>query len=321
MKSFLTLLSFLCLTVACSSEIQQEKTAFTSISSTHTEQHTRIEGTKTYVVLPEEYKLVRELARYQKNENLYFQVLEMPNSFEEAKVNLSKEAIEAEGAQVDVYKKININNYEAIYFEGPSKYSGERKLGIWFGDDTFLASIVGVYPNEDIEGKKELIQLIKTTFYDKDFQLNPLELADFTFQKDSLTFKFNAQIRNMFVFSPKGTADSTQNDTVPMITIVTLPFMTPEGAKNYINELIQRYETQQRATFLSEEQVELDLVDQTVMLLKADIEANDQNSFLYQTVFLGKESSLLFMGTCMQKDREKNIPIFDKALKGLKFKE
>lgn len=321
MRLFLTLLLLLLLLAACSSETPKEATMLTSINSTKTNQHTRIEGTKTFLILPEDYKHVPELARYQKTENLYFQVLEMATSFEEAKINLSKEAIEATGAQLDLHKTIKVNHYDAIYFEGPSQYPGETKLGIWFGDKTFVASIVGVCQNDDIEGKKALIKLIQTTFYDKTFELDPFELANFTFEKDIRPFKFNAQIRNMFIFSPNGKADSTQNDTLSMITIIPLPFMTPQGAKNYTNELIQRYETQQRATFLSEEQVDMELNDQTVTLLKADIQSNGQHSFLFQAIFLGKESSLLFMGTCMQHNKTQNIPIFEQALKGLKFKE
>ena len=183
-----------------------------------------------------------------------------------------------------------------------------------------MASIVGVCKNSDLEGKKELIEIVKTIFYDKAFELDQFELANFTFDQDSFDFKFNTKISTMFLFTPNGVADSTENQEVAGVTIAPLPFMSKEGAKNYTNELIQRYETQQRATFLAEKMTDLELVDQSVSVFEATIEMEGQISYLYQTVLLGKESSLLFMGTCL-KDTEENMKAFERALKAVRFKE
>jgi hypothetical protein len=319
-KLLLLLFLFITLSLGSCTETEEQTVDFSAIKTTKTSEHTRIDGTKTFVVIPEDYRHIETLARYQKSKKLYFQIMEMPVSYEEAKVNLTKEAIESKGAQVDVYKELKINDYNGIYFEGPSKYPGETKLGLWFGDETFLASIVGVCKNSDLEGKKELIEIVKTIFYDKAFELDQFELANFTFDQDSFDFKFNTKISTMFLFTPNGVADSTENQEVAGVTIAPLPFMSKEGAKNYTNELIQRYETQQRATFLAEKMTDLELVDQSVSVFEATIEMEGQISYLYQTVLLGKESSLLFMGTCL-KDTEENMKAFERALKAVRFKE
>lgn len=316
-KLFLSLLLLITLLCSCAEE---QTIDFSAIDTTKTNQHTRIEGTKAFVVIPKDYRPIETLARYQKNEKLYFQIMEMPVSYEEAKVNLSKEAIESKGAQVDVYQELKVNNYNGIYFEGPSKYPGETKLGIWFGDTTFMASIVAVCNNADVEGKKELMEIIKTIFYDKNFELDPFELANFTFNENPIDFKFNTKINTMFMFTPSGAEDSAENQEIPVLTIAPLPFMSRKGAENYTNELIQRYETQQRAIFVTEETRELELVDQTVSIFEATIEMEGQISYLYQTVLLGKESSLLFMGTCT-KDKEQNSAAFERAVQALRFKD
>lgn len=316
-KLFLALFLLTSLLYACTEE---QTSDFPTINTIKTKEHTRVKGTKVFVVIPDGYRHIETLARYQKKSKLYFQIMEMPASYEEAKVNLSKEAIESTGAQVDVYKTLKVNNYNGIYFEGPSKYPGETKLGVWFGDETFLASIVAVCKNNDVAGKKELMEIIQTTFYDKDFELDPFELANFSFNENLVDFKFNTKINTMFLFTPNGIEDSAENQALPVLTIAPLPFMSKEGADNYTNELIQRYETQQRASFLSEKKTELELVDQTVSIFEAEIEMEGQISYLYQTVLLGKESSLLFMGTC-SKDKKENRKAFERALLALRFKE
>lgn len=317
LKIFLPLLLLISLLYACTEE---QAADFSVINTTKTNQHTRVEGTKSFVVMPEDYVEVEELARYQKKEKLYFQMMEIPASFEEAKANLSRASIESKGAQVDVYQEIKVNDYDGIYFEGPSKYVGETKLGIWFGDETFVASIVAVCKDSDTEGKEELMQIIKTVFYDKGFDLNPLELANFKFDKDSFDFKFNTKINTMFIFTPNGVEDSTENQEIPVITLAPLPFMSKEAAQNYTNELIQRYETERRATFISEKTTELELVDQDVLIFEAAIEMEGEISFLYQTILLGKESSLLFMGVGV-KDEEANKQAFQRAVQALRLKE
>jgi hypothetical protein len=318
----LLLLLFLSITLLlCScAETEEKITDFGAINTTQTDKHKRVDGTKAFIVIPEGYERKETVARYHKKEKLYFQIMEMPVSYEDAKVNLSKEAIEAKGAEVKVYKEIKINGYDGIYFEGPSKYPRETKLGIWFGDETFVASIVAVCEDSDIEGKEELIEIVRSTFYDKSFELDPFELASFTFNQDSFDFKFNTQFSTMFIFTPNGVDDSTESQDVPSITIGPLPFMVKEGAVNYTNELIQGYETQQRATFISEKTRALELADQTVSIFEAEIEMKGKVTYLYQTVLLGEESSLLFMGTCM-KDKEQHMEIFERALQSVQFKK
>jgi len=317
-KLLLSLFLLTTLLYSCTEEV--ETADFSAINTTKTKEHTRIDGTKTFAVIPPTYVYKAALARYQKKEGLYFQVMEMPTSYEAAKANLSKEAIEATGAKLAVYKELKVNDYEGIYFEGPSKYAGETKLGIWFGDATFVTSIVAVCADADLDGKEELRNILSTVFYEKDFELDPFELADFTFDKDSFELQFNAQINTMFIFTPNGTEDSDANKKIPVLTIAPLPFMSKKGVENYTNELIQRYETQERATFLSEKMTELELVDQSVSVFEAEIEMGGQVSYLYQTVLLGKDASLLFMGTCM-KDKEANRLAFERALQAVRFKE
>ena len=117
-------------------------------------------------------------------------------------------------------KPIKYNGYDAIYISGPSKTDGETKLGLYFGDETFIMMIVGVYQTSDKAAKDELNKIFSTSYYDKSFDFNPLELANFKFDESITGFKYVATMGNMFMYSPNGKADlNTQQDISPMFQI------------------------------------------------------------------------------------------------------
>ena len=198
-----------------------------NISVTKTENLKRLKGTKLFVSTPDSYKPMESMVRLQRDNNTYFQAIEIPNSnFNEYKSKLTKQAIESQGAKVDIDKPIKYNGFEAIYFSGPSKTDGETKLGLAFGDETFVMMIVGVCQTSDKAAMDELNKIFSTSYYDKSFDLNPLELANFKFDESITGFKYAATMGNMFIYSPNGKADLNSQQKLPS-SIQIMPIEAP----------------------------------------------------------------------------------------------
>lgn len=179
-----------------------------NINVVKTEKSKRVKGTKLFVIAPDTYNPIESMVRLQRDNNTYFQVIEVPNSnFNEYKGKLTKEAIESQGAKVDIDKPIKYNGYDAIYFSGPSKTAGETKLGLAFGDESFVMMIVGVCQTSDKEAMNELNKIFSTSYYEKSFDLNLLELASFKFDESITGFKYATRMGNMFIYTPNGKAD------------------------------------------------------------------------------------------------------------------
>ncbi|MBK6381767.1 MAG: hypothetical protein IPF72_19740 [Chitinophagaceae bacterium] len=186
------------------------------------------------------------MVRLQRDNNTYFQAIEIPNSnFNEYKSKLTKQAIESQGAKVDIDKPIKYNGFEAIYFSGPSKTDGETKLGLAFGDETFVMMIVGVCQTSDKAAMDELNKIFSTSYYDKSFDLNPLELANFKFDESITGFKYAATMGNMFIYSPNGKADLNSQQKLPSsFQIMTIEAPSFSKAKEFLDYTISRYSLQ-----------------------------------------------------------------------------
>jgi len=288
------------------------------IQSSKTEKHIRIEGSKVYGIIPNSYQYIKYLARYQKNDNLYIQVAESnTSSFIQAKSNFTKNAMEAKGATIDVLKNITVNVFDAIYVEGPSKYKGENKLVLAFGDETFMVIIVGVCKNNDINGQKELQEIFKSIYYDKAFKNDPLELASFDFDYSITGFKYTMSVSTIFMFTKDGKIDA-QNPTVNSINIGILPQMTEDKAENYSNDLSWRLE-QKGITLENKEIIKTKINDYPAYILQTDIELKNKKGIMYQVLLVGKDKCVLFIGNAYN-DADNYLTKFKRTAESITIK-
>ena len=207
MKRNKTLIAFFLL-ILTSCESTGQNTFPDTVSVSGSDNLKRVKGTKLFVTVPSTYQPLEKLVRLQKDDRTYFQVIEVPNgNFIDYKSKMSKQAIESQGAQVDAYETVKFNGFEGLYFEGPSKTEGETKMGLAFGDENFVTMVVGVFRTEDKASRQEIKNIFSTSYYEKSFKLNPLELANFQIDETITGFKYATTMGNMFLYSPNGKAD------------------------------------------------------------------------------------------------------------------
>ena len=257
---------------------------------------TRVKGSKVFLWVPAGYKYIQQLSRYQKKDDLYLQVLESDTkSFTDAKPNLTRNAFAAKGAQVDVLQNIQLNQFSGEYIEGPSKVSGQTKLSLFFGDDTFLVAIIGAYRTGDEAAERELKSIIKSIYFDKALKLDPFELANFYVDKSITGFKFATSNANIYTFAENGKADA-DNSTANAFNMLTLPAISPEKGRGFASNLLAGYASKGfklQNTTITQTQIN----GYTAFVSSTKITLNDNPGILYQVLFAGQNSSVLFMAT------------------------
>ena len=238
------------------------------------------------------------MVRLQRDNNTYIQAVEMPAAnFNEHKNKLTKEGMERQGAKVDIIKPIKYNGYDAIYMVGPSKTDGETKLGLAFGDDTFVMMLAGVYQTSDKAAMEELNKIISTSYYDKSFDFNPLELATFTFDESITGFKYAATIGNMFVYSPNGKTDlETQQDNLSLFQLLTIEAPNFSKAKEFVDYTISRYSVQGIQTGNLKKQDILINGNQAYEVTMDAIDADNNRSTMYHVIIHKETKAVVFMG-------------------------
>ena len=197
----------------------------------------------------------------------------------------------------DIDKQIKYNGYNAIYFSGPSKTEGETKLGLAFGDETFVMMIVGVCQTSDKAAIDELNKIFSTSYYDKSFDFNPLELANFKFDESITGFKYAATMGNMFIYTPNGKADlATQLDNLSMFQLSTIEAPSFSKAKEFLDYTISRYSVQGITTSNVKKQ---DITINGEPAYEVTMETKDNENKkgnLYQVIIYKGTNAVLFLG-------------------------
>lgn len=320
-KYLLLLLIISCTTVSSCSQNAPIITNFEDIKNEKTAQHTRVEGTSLYLTIPEEYKFIKELVRYGKEEKLYFQVMEFASSFIDWKQNMTKAKLEATGAKVDHYQYLTVNNQEGIYMEGPSKYPNETKIMLAFGDESKTVLILGVCKTDNSVGKKELQSIFRTTYYDKELSQSAFELANFELDEAKSGFVFNNKVANMYVFSPVGEDANREDYEGPVIMLSALPKMQETKLKETLLMIIERAELLEKATFQSKEIVKKKIASKDCLLLETTMQIQGIEVYTLQGILMGEHSNLLIYVTCANKNAEDYKSQIMKAINSISFKD
>ncbi|WP_426583698.1 hypothetical protein [Mucilaginibacter sp. R-33] len=278
----------------------------------------RITGTKVYMQIPKDYRYIKELARYQKNDKLYIQVVESTAAnFNNAKTGFTREAIEAKGAKIDVVKGIKLNQFDGIFGDGPSKYPDEIKVMLVFGDETFVTLIAGVCKTADGQGKKELLDILRSVYYDKELKSDPLELANFEFDHSITNFQYAMTASNMFMYNENGKAD-VNNSLANSFIIASLPKVTEEKANEFANDMLWRYE--KKGIKLDNKTISKTKIgNYTAYVLNTKTTLNGTAGVMYQVALVGENSSLLFMGSAYS-NTSNYLVKFKKTVESIKIK-
>jgi hypothetical protein len=268
-----------------------------NILVTKTEKLRRIKGTKLFVTTPDTYKPIESMIRFERDNKTYFQAMEMPNeNFNEHKSRL-KQVLESEGVKFDINKPVKYNGYDAIYMSGSSKTAGETKIGLAFGDETFVSMLVGACQTSDKAAIEELNKIISTSYYDKSFDFNPLELATYKFDESITRFKYAATMFNLFIYTPNGKADlNTQEDHFSMFQLSTIEAPNFSKAKEYVDITISRYSIQGIQTSnLKKQDILIDGNHAYEVTMDA-IDADNNRSTMYHVIIHKETKAVMFMG-------------------------
>lgn len=275
----------------------------TEIRTKKTGEHKRVDGTKIFAKIPNDFEFIENLSRYQKAENLYIQFIESnASNFYQAKPNFSREVIESKGAKIDILKDVKLNDLDAVFGDGPSKKSNERKTLLVFGDNKFVVIAVGVYPENDEKGRNEILNIFKDLVYQKNFKLDPFELANFEFDQSITQFKYAMTMSNFFTFNEDGNPKS-ESDFSNSINIGTMPKMSLDKSKEFIQSIMQNAKNSGKK-IKSTKIKTTKIGDYPASILDTEIEIENRQGILYVVMLNGDESSVIFMGTSFDKKSE-----------------
>lgn len=201
-----------------------------------------IKGTKIIIDEPKGYVYIDELKRYQKNQNNYFQFIEIPT--EGYTQNIQKiltkiEQLEKQGGKLKVKKQFKLGKYDAFFSIAPQ--GKNEQVLLVFGNDTFAVLVAGFIPSNEID-RKEIADIILTTYYDESISVNMEDNLFYTIDIEDSDFKLSTVNGNIGTYSLGGKIISSDNLYSSNFIIGTLPSSPNLNIKAYNEELLSSYE-------------------------------------------------------------------------------
>lgn len=272
----------------------QDKKVFTDIKTTKSDNLTRIKGSNVFVKAPDDYQYVESQSRFQKSGQLFFQMVESNQSFLKTRQTLKQDFVKQNGSEVDIWNEIKVNEYEGVYFEGPSASPGMTSMYLGFGDNNFVVMVIGIVRTADQAGQNELRNIFQTIYYDNNSTLDPLELANFEFDQSITQFKLTTTISNVFTFN-KDTASGAKTKGEPYIQIFTLQQLAPEKAEAFLRDYLRRVENS--GTKIDAKDIKSTTINgYPAYEVESSILIEGKTGYLYEAILRGQESSVLFVG-------------------------
>lgn len=148
------------------------------------------------------------------------QVYDLPdgNFFRDGK-SFSRESFQAKGAKVLSFKELKISGFPAkyCYMEGDS---AKRIMALIFGDSSFSATLIGLYPDSSATTGEAIRDAYATISYKKSQVIDPFETAPFSLDTGASRFRFAMFSKPLYIYSLDGREPSEGS---PFLTVTPYP--------------------------------------------------------------------------------------------------
>lgn len=131
------------------------------INNTVTNAHRRVEGTKIYMLIPEDFEPVEEMIGFRQSDTENSMIIrESAGSYKELMQTFMTENLTIRGIKIDETQKMTINGDEATFYRLTQKVNRTifTKLVLFYGDGAYCVLISAVMKQQDGKRTEELFK-------------------------------------------------------------------------------------------------------------------------------------------------------------------
>lgn len=279
-----------------------------------------VKGTRVLIDKTDKYTFYNELKRFQKDKNNFFQIVEYINQdCDEIIATTSKkiDELEGKGGNIRIKKKFKLGEYNAYFGIAPQ---GEtEQIFLTFGDKTFTVMVAGIFPNNE-KDRKEIMDLILSTYYDKTLKVNIEDSLFHTVDLTNSEFKIGNVSMNIATYTKGGEKITDENSN---FVISTIPKSEDFNIKAYSDRLIYKYQN----NIYKEKSVKLKIISENdyfegeSRIIKTEMiaELQGKKHKIYQFIKQSTEGIYQFIGADFS-EKFTNTEEFKKIAEKVKLK-
>lgn len=190
MKHIIAITLFIII-LGCTESLDKQHPLYSN-STSKTEEHIRVPLTEIYAIFPDSSYFDTQTRRYRINQTDYIKFSKLHNvSWNDVKIKGSKRSL------------IPIYGCEGTYHE--STKLNVVDILIQFGEKDCVYMITARTTNGQV-GRDQIVSILKSIIYDKEHELDELEISKFTFDKKILNYNFLTSNKDSYFYGDeKGT--------------------------------------------------------------------------------------------------------------------
>lgn len=305
---FIALISLL----GCVKSINRTDLFISTQNVVKTSTHQRIKGTKIFAVIPDNYKHNKNSSRISVSGKQNLTFVKLPNiSWSDVKDNYGKNVPQG------YWKKIKLHGHDGVYTESTDSKNNIIDISVHFGGEDFVYMITGRASAEIPGSKEQTIEIIKSIYYDDTFELDELELAEFTFDRNIFNYHLLIGGNGNYMYGPDKNKKPglLQKNTI----VFKSTYVNDLDINTYHDSILKRNE-KPFESFHNKEitQKQIGIYDAKVM--KADIQGDEINGILYHVLLSDNNNALAITGICYDKI-ESFVDKFERTVESIRFKE
>jgi len=289
------------------------------IVGTKTPAHIHIPGTRLFIIPPPHFTVGTTFVGLQKGDNAAIQVLDLVGgNFYTNAANFNKVAFLSRGIKVFDYQEITVNDYPAKFIVMQGDDPNARVCSIVFGDTSFSATLMCVYPSADAATGQAILHSINSIWYDRNLKVDPFETAAFSLDEKASRFKFLRSNPPIYVYTVGGSDDS-QSPDAPSVMVMQLPFDKALGLKGLATQMLDKTRqyglTEASPKFSNTHNVDGCEAYETGV----DVVIKGVKGFMYYFVVAKDDKAFVVVGT-IHKDPENDLQEVKKLAYSIKIK-
>ena len=284
--------------------------------------------TRVFMVMPAGYELnaAFEKARVRKNKLNFIDVTEEPNrSIDEVKDAFERTIEEIEEKKPEATCKIQdfkLGDYDARLIYMSNILPGTDKATLIIGNEKYAASVGSSFENEDAGMKKEIIDIMLTSYIKPDAKPDHTPFAKYTIDLSGSKLKFNSlsnKYMHKYTINGYSEEDSPGNNT--FIVIQVPDTTTTIAGKKEIAQMIMEQEKNKddgiTINFAKEQEVQINNAPAYEIVTDKTYEKTHVKSYFLCADVEGK--TFLFTGTIF-KDFDQTIAEYRRIIETMKLK-
>jgi hypothetical protein len=290
------------------------------IESNLTEDHFRIKGTKLFVKNIEDFTYYEGVNVFRQSDSVAIHCFYNLYDFEQAFRDKNFEFWHNIDYQILSHKTFSINGDNGIFYklrEGNSFW-----LYFMYGDELAENRIVATFPISQENFEKVIYDFVKSTYYKKDFELDPLESANFEVNTLNSGFEFSLFTMNQYIFvqNPKEISENPEKFS-GRFNALTFQQFPPTNDTTMLTNTLNTIAKHIKANGVVVERLhfgnntKIDFEPEYYFVLRGKFE----NQEIYSKMIISSQG--LMYGTTLYHNIEENILLTDTILKTVMIKK